>query len=274
MNLSDLITFLSENDLRPKKALSQTFLIDGNILDKLIETGEVTNEDRVLEIGPGPGAITERLLKKGASVIAVEKDPLLGEKLKRLSGTLTSIIGDCMEIDIPSLFPNQKGKVIANIPYQLTAPILAMLLPYHSHLSSLTLIMQKEVALRIVGTPGTKLYSPISMLAQFYSDPKYICTISPNSFYPKPKIDSSIVHFSLRKPPFKCDQERFFHLVRTAFQKRRKIIVGSLKEEIAKEEILAILKKHHLPLTARPENLSLEAFAELALAPPATKTKP
>ncbi|MDN3507517.1 MAG: 16S rRNA (adenine(1518)-N(6)/adenine(1519)-N(6))-dimethyltransferase RsmA [Simkaniaceae bacterium] len=268
MKISDLMNFLGENDIRPKKSLSQTFLVDGNILRKIVNTANVTASDRILEIGPGPGAITELLLDAGADVIAIEMDPILGGKLKRLKGSLHVIIDDCMKVDVPSLFKDQKGKVVANIPYQLTAPILAMLLPLHDSITSLTLVMQKEVAQRIVAKPHSKNYSPISLLAQFYSEPKLAFSITPNSFYPKPKIDSATVHFSLRKPPYACIETRFFHLVRTSFQQRRKMLTGSLRNELPRDVIIDILKKHKLPQTARPENLTLEVFAELAMCPP------
>ena len=266
MKPSELMAFLGEHGIRPKKSLSQTFLIDGNILRKIITTSETTSGDHLLEIGPGPGAITELLLETGAKVTAIEKDPILGEKLKRFGGDLHIVIDDCMKVDIPALFPEKKGKVVANIPYQLTAPILAMLLPLHSSLTSLTLVMQKEVADRIVAKPGLKTYSPISILAQYYSNPKLAFTVNPNSFYPKPKVASAVVHFALKPPSYPCDETRFFHLVRTAFQQRRKMITSSLRNELPRETITTILKAANLPETARPENLTIETFAELACA--------
>ena len=268
MKPSDLSEFLHEAGIRPRKSLSQTFLIDGNILDKIISTADVSSKDHILEIGPGPGAITERLLSKGSKVTAVEMDATLGNKLSRFAGNLTVIIDDCMHIDITNLFSGHPGKVVANIPYQLTAPILAMLLPLHKHLTTLTLVMQKEVATRIVAKPGSKTFSPISILAQYYSVPKLSFSISPNSFYPKPKIESAVVHFTLKKPDSTIENTaRFFHIVHTAFQQRRKMLTTSLKNEISRTDIHKVLKVFHLPETARPENLTIEAFAALAKCP-------
>jgi 16S rRNA (adenine1518-N6/adenine1519-N6)-dimethyltransferase len=255
MKPSELFSFLSDSNIRAKKRLSQNFLVDQNIVDKLI--AKANPGETIIEIGSGPGAITEKLLEKGCRVIAIEMDTALASKLSRFTGDLTVINDDFFAVDLEKWGP---AKIISNIPFHLTAPILAKLLPMHKTFSSLTLVMQKEVADRIVCPPGSKQYSSLSILAQYYSTPRYSFTISRNCFYPRPDITSAAVEFTLKQPEEMCD----FTLIRKAFGQRRKMLTTSLKEMLPKETVQEILRNEGHAIDARPEALSIKTFSTLS----------
>lgn len=262
---SELREFLNGLGIFPKKGLSQNFLIDGNIIRKIVATADVQPNDIVLEIGPGPGSLTQALLEKGAYVVAVEKDEVLATALQRLqtpSCQLEVFCQDILDFPLQSLASKGKIKVIANLPYHLTTPILAQLVTHHEQFSSLTLMVQDEVARRFTASPGTKDYSSFTIFLKFYSDPVYAFHVSRNCFYPAPKVDSAVVRLDLKAPPAGI-QEDFFRLTRTAFEHRRKMLRASLKSLFGSEQIehsLALIGKNPL---ARPEDLSLNDFLEL-----------
>jgi 16S rRNA (adenine1518-N6/adenine1519-N6)-dimethyltransferase len=263
---SELLQFLESLGISPRKGLSQNFLIDGNILRKIIEAANVQPGDLVLEIGPGPGSLTELLLAAGAKVIAVEKDPILAEALKRLNtnGNLEVFCQDIMEFPLQEVFKEQKkGKVIANLPYHLTTPIIAMLAPLNHLFSSLTLMVQDEVGRRFTASPGTPAYSSFTVFLEFYSNPSYAFKVSRNCFYPPPKVDSAVVHLALKTPPAIEDKRAFFDMTRTAFQQRRKMIKVSLKELYSSEKVMRALGELDLNPHARPEDLSLTQILSL-----------
>lgn len=257
-NPSELQKFLESLGIHPKKGLSQNFLIDGNIVRKIVATAAIKPGDSVLEIGPGPGALTEALLEAGASLTAVEKDRVYAKALSRFE-RVQAIEGDILEFDLDQL---PKGsKVVSNLPYQLTSPILARLLPRHDLFSSVTVMVQEEVARRMVGKPSTPDYSSFTLFVNFYTRPLYAFFVSHNCFYPRPKVDSAVVHFVLKPPPSDIDPPIFFKFVRTAFGQRRKMLRRSLKELCGgSETVEAALNELQLNPLARPENLSLEAF--------------
>lgn len=270
---TELFAFLDEMGLRPKKRLSQNFLTDGNILRKIVRLAEIQPQDLVLEIGPGPGALTEVLLAHPIHLIAVEKDVALAEALQNrknnLPGRLEVLADDFLALPLEEtlkkhLLPSQKAKIVANLPYHLTTPILARLLPHHSLISSLTVMVQKEVAERMCGTPNTADYSSFSIFLAFYADVNKGFTVSRHCFYPVPKVDSQVVHLSLRPPPLtESSATQFFQLTRTAFGKRRKMLRSSLKELYPAhkvEEALAVLQK---PVSTRPQELHLTEFLAL-----------
>lgn len=256
MKPTELIAFLKEHDRHLKKSLGQNFLIDENILRKIIHSASIQPNDTVLEIGPGAGALTSLLLEK-AKVIAVEKDDFFADKLKRLSGNLTVYQQDILKFDLSVLPKNVK--VVANLPYNITTPILSSLIEHHEHFDSLVIMVQKEVGERITAKPKSKAYGSLSIFLQFYSDVSYEFTVSRNCFLPKPKIDSAIIKLTLKTPPLK-DPAPFFKVVRKAFEKRRKMLSSSLKEFLTKEEIENALKALQLNPKARPEDLSLDQW--------------
>ncbi len=269
---SELRLFLNERGIFPKKGLSQNFLIDGNIIRKIVAASEVQPEDRVLEIGPGPGSLTQALLENGAHVLAVEKDKILAEALERLQTPDHRLVISCHDI---LSFPLQeeisrlsgksvKAKVIANLPYHVTTPILIQLAPLRELFSSLTVMVQEEVARRLTAQPGTSDYSSLTIFLRFYTSPHYAFTVSPHCFYPMPKVSSAIVILKLRDPPLSEEiAKSFFQLTRTAFEHRRKMLRASLKllyPPSAIEEALRAIGQNPL---ARPETLSLEEFLQL-----------
>ena len=262
---SELHAFLKEMDIQPKRGLSQNFLIDGNILRKMVEAATLEADDLVLEIGPGPGVLTEALLKTGAEVIAIEKDPTLAHHLKRLqNGKLQIISSDFRSVCLPSLLQNKKAKVLANIPYHLTGIILQKLLPMHTQIQSIHLMIQKEVGDRCTAKVGTKDYSSFTLFTHYHSTPAVLFKVPPSCFYPKPKVDSAVLELKLRPPPFKTPYEPLFTLIRAAFQKRRKMLRSSLKNFASPNQIEEILSQIGKSPTSRPQNLTLEDFSQFS----------
>ena len=258
--------FLTSLGIHPKKGLSQNFLIDGNILRKIVLVSKVQPGDLVLEIGPGPGSLTEMLLEAGAQVIAVEKDEILAKALERLQekGSLQIFCQDIMTFDFEKhLKAGQKVKVIANLPYHLTTPIISLLVTQHNLFSSLTLMVQDEVGRRFVGKPSTSEYSSFTVFLNFYSFPHYSFTVSRHCFYPPPKVDSAVVILELKEPPEVSDTGKFFKMTRTAFEQRRKMLRGSLRDLYSSERVTLSLISIGCNPEARPENLSLEEFLSL-----------
>jgi 16S rRNA (adenine1518-N6/adenine1519-N6)-dimethyltransferase len=261
--------FLNTLGISPKKGLSQNFLIDGNILRKIVSAADVQAGDEVLEIGPGPGALTEALLASGAKVRAIEKDGVMAEHLRRFQtpdNRLTIECGDALEMDFDRLFRGQgKIKVIANLPYHITTPILASLIPLHSSISRIVVMVQDEVARRIAAKAGEDDYGSFSVFSQFYADVSYAFKVSRNCFYPVPKVDSAVVVYNLREGLLTApiEVEGFFKLTRTAFGHRRKMLKSSLKDLYNPEDVMAALKKKGLNPIARPEELSAKEFLYL-----------
>lgn len=269
---SELQAFLRELGVSPKKVLSQNFLIDGNVVKNILKSASVQPRELVLEIGPGPGALTEELLIQGAHVIAVEKDDQLAAALKRFhshaefSDRLHIFCDDIMKFPIEEtvcslLKPNQRAKVIANLPYHLTSIIIEKLIQMNDLFSSLTLMVQEEVARRFVAKPKTKEYSSFTLFLNFYGDVEYSFKVKRSCFYPVPKVDSAIINIvpkSFEDPSL--DIERFFELTRTAFKHRRKMLRASLKELYSADAVSEALQEIGCPVTTRPEELSKEQF--------------
>lgn len=257
---SELIRFLDTLGVRPKKGLSQNFLIDGNILRKIIREAQVAPGDLVIEIGSGPGALTEALLTAGAKVIAIEKDSVFAKALGRFEG-VEVFEGDVREFEFESL--PTKGKVVANLPYHLTHSILTMLAPKNTLFSSLTVMVQEEVARRITAKPDTSEYGSLTVFLQFYSTPRYAFSVSRQCFYPKPKVDSAVITLDLKMPPPLVDPEAFFHFVRIGFGQRRKMLRKTLGEHYGSQKVMDGLTKIGVNPEARAEVLSLDAFLAL-----------
>lgn len=263
---SELNRFMESLGISPKKRLSQNFLLDGNIIRKILATAQVAKEDLVLEIGPGPGALTEQLVEAGARVLAVEKDEVLADALKRLP--VEVYCQDILEFSIAEevskrLPEGKRGKVIANLPYHVTTPIIQQLVPLHRHFSHIVVMVQDEVARRFTAAPGSKEYGSITVFLNFYTRAKYAFKVSRNCFYPSPKVDSAIVLFELQKPPAVSSVEDFFRLTRTAFGQRRKMLTSTLKHLYPRNKIEEGLQHIGISSQARPEELSLDHFIRL-----------
>jgi 16S rRNA (adenine1518-N6/adenine1519-N6)-dimethyltransferase len=268
---SELRLFLNQLGISPKKGLSQNFLIDGNIIRKIVAASEVYPEDTILEIGPGPGSLTQALLETGAHILAVEKDTMLAQALERLqtrTQQLTIFNHDILTFPLEEEIPRfthegKKAKVIANLPYHLTTPIIARLIPLKELFTSLTVMVQDEVARRFTAQPGTAEYSSFTIFLRFYTDPHYAFTVSRNCFFPSPKVDSAVVVFKLRTPPLTGkDAATFFQLTRTSFEHRRKMLRASLKDLFPSQTIERALEAIGQNPLARPETLSLEQFLQ------------
>jgi 16S rRNA (adenine1518-N6/adenine1519-N6)-dimethyltransferase len=267
MNLykpSALKAFLAEIGAAPIKFLSQNFLIDGNIVRKIVRFADVNAKDSVLEIGPGPGVLTEELLAHGAHVFAVEKDRKFASALTRLQTEDKRLIvfeDDALKWDFASHL-KQKTKLVANLPYNITTPILTHFLPRRDFFQTLTVMVQKEVAERLLAHPGSKAYGSLSVFVQFYSDPIKGFIVEPTCFYPAPKVQSAVVQFRLKVPPI-TDEDHFFEMTRCAFGQRRKMVHTTLKKLYPLDRIEEGLTKVGKGLKVRPEELSLADFLVL-----------
>ncbi len=253
----------------PNRTLGQNFLINPEALDRIVATAQVQPTDAVLEIGPGLGALTTRLVACAAQVSAIEKDQqflnLLGEKLPGLH----LIAGDALKIawDVLQL-PETDVKVVANLPYSISKPMLRRLMEeWRPHLLSATLTVQKEVADRIVAAPDTSAYGPMAIMCALHGHAKKVFDIAPGSFLPPPEVTSSVVHIEMRRTPaVVVDNEVFFwHVINAAFGQRRKQLGNTLRKvKDDKEQLLAALSACRIDPQRRGETLSLEEFAHLA----------
>ena len=268
---SVLQDFLKEISSVPKKNLSQNFLIDGNIIAKLLASANIEKDDIVLEIGPGPGAITEALLSKGAKVIAVEMDQVFSEKLKRLNtcdNLLTVICKDFLKINLSEVLEEhltcqRKIKVVSNLPFKLTSPILEKLFETSKYIETITVIVQKEVGIRFTAKPKTSQYSSFSVFVQLYTKPKYIHTISPNSFYPRPRVQSAILHCETSKENEKYELLKICQFVRKAFQMKRKMLLNSLKVNYPLDLLQQVFTNLDINFKSRPSDLSPKDYITL-----------
>jgi 16S rRNA (adenine1518-N6/adenine1519-N6)-dimethyltransferase len=256
----ELKEFLAKHNLHAKKGFSQNFLIDGNVLDKIVTAAKIEKNDTVLEIGPGPGALTEALLQRNAQVVAIEKDTSFAQLLPRLSEDAPDRLivhnEDALHCSLDKLVP-QNTKVVANLPYQITAPLLGKLLPLYPLLQSVTVMVQKEVAERITATPGTKTFGHFSLFCQCFATLSYCFTVKNSCFLPAPKVDSAVVHCQLKPPPTKAIEE-FLQFSRIAFQHKRKTLKANLKFFYEKEMVDAFFEKENLAPTIRAEEIPLE----------------
>ncbi len=238
--------------------------------------------DAIVEIGSGPGALSERILRYGAQLMAVEKDPLFATSLERLQtedARLKVIQGDILDCDTSSFLPKhkQKIKVVANLPYQITTPILIKLLPLYEEIQTLTLMVQYEVALRLFAEKGSKDYSSLTLFLRYYAEPISFFKVKPTSFFPVPGVHSAVVQIRLKKPP-ELPPEDFFAVTRSAFGQRRKMIRVGLKQIRTSEEIEAACTLSGISSTMRPQDLGFDDFLRLACAlkriPPTISSPP
>ena len=248
----------------PKKHLGQNFLFDPSILLKIIRSANLSDSDTVVEIGPGPGRLTRLLAERVQKVIAIELDPYLYNKLREELNDLDNIdfvLGDALKFPFEQL---GHFKVVANIPYYITTPIIFRLIAARTVLQSMTLTIQKEVAERIVAKPGGKDYGVLSIGTQFYTAPELMFIIPKEAFRPMPKVDSAVIHMTMRKEPAVSvpDESVFFRVVKTAFSQRRKTLSNSLKS--LSKDIKDILQRAGIDPQRRPETMDIEEFANLS----------
>lgn len=266
-SIEQLTSFLKSVNGRAKKALSQNFLVDGNILRKIIATADVQPGDWVLEIGPGFGALSEVLASQGANVIALEKDPMFEASLSQLP--INVEITDACKYPLASLDDKGwrgKGRVVANLPYHITTPLLTKFFLECPHRwKTVTVMIQDEVARRITANPGDKDYGSLTVFLRFFADVQYAFKVSPNCFYPKPSVHSAVVHMRVHEnfPLDGSDIEKFFMLTRAAFGQRRKLLANSLKNLYPKERVFEVLEQLGFSEKTRPETISLEEYLKI-----------
>ena len=269
------IEVIQKNDFAFKKSFGQNFLVDSHVLDKIIDAADVGAEDFVLEVGPGIGTLTEALAEKAWKVVAVEIDqrliPILTDNLSEYSN-VEIVNGDILKVDIRKMLEEEAEghpvKVVANLPYYITTPIIMELLEQHLAVDSITVMIQKEVAERMQAGPGTKDYGALSLAVQYYSKPYYAANVPPNSFIPRPKVGSAVIRLDVYEtsPVSVKDEKLLFRVIKAAFGQRRKMLTNALSSDagITKEQAADAIEKAGFAPTVRGEELSLSEFAHLA----------
>ncbi|MCB7304785.1 16S rRNA (adenine(1518)-N(6)/adenine(1519)-N(6))-dimethyltransferase RsmA [Bariatricus massiliensis] len=276
-NPQNTIEILQKYEFNFQKKFGQNFLIDTHVLDKIISSAEITKDDFVLEIGPGIGTMTQYLACAAREVAAVEIDKALIPILEdTLSGyeNVTIINDDILKVDIAGLAQEKNGgrpiKVVANLPYYITTPIIMGLFENHVPLDSITVMVQKEVADRMQVGPGSKDYGALSLAVQYYAQPYIVANVPPNCFMPRPKVGSAVIRLTRHeKPPVQVEDERFmFSLIRASFNQRRKTLANGLKNAgtlgLSKEKIIQAIEELGKGANVRGEALTLEDFAALS----------
>ena len=257
-------------DMKMSKKLGQNFLIKRGIVDEIVHAAELTPGEPVLEVGPGIGTLTQGLAQSGADVTAIELDRRL---LEVLDTTLASydnvriIHGDVLKLDVPSIMNHKPFKVVANLPYYITTPIIMSLLESKLPIERLVVMVQKEVALRMVAKPGTKDYGALSVAVQYYTEPDIVLDVPPKSFLPAPAVTSSVIRCVLRdKPPVDViDEKLFFRVVKAGFAQRRKTFANTMKTTgLSKDRIEELLVKANIDGQRRGETFTLQEFADVA----------
>ena len=276
-NPQNTIEILQKYNFTFQKKFGQNFLIDTHVLDKIIRAAEITREDMVLEIGPGIGTMTQYLAEAAGKVVAVEIDknliPILSDTLSAYEN-VTIINEDVLKLDIQKLAneENQRRpiKVVANLPYYITTPIVMGLFENHVPVESITVMVQKEVADRMQTGPGNKDYGALSLAVQYYAEPYIVANVPPNCFMPRPKVGSAVIRLTCHEqPPVEVKDERLmFDIIRASFNQRRKTLANGLnnsdKLSFSKEEITEAIESLGKGSSVRGEALTLEEFAELS----------
>ncbi|WP_018999616.1 16S rRNA (adenine(1518)-N(6)/adenine(1519)-N(6))-dimethyltransferase RsmA [Megamonas rupellensis] len=252
------------------KRLGQNFLIDANIVQGIVDAANVQENDRVLEIGPGIGTLTQALAETGAEVTCVELDKRLPEVLAHTLEAYDNvrvIQGDILKVNIPEIMGDKPFKVVANLPYYITTPIIMALLEKHLPITDIVVMVQKEVAERMAAQPGGKTYGALSVAVQYYTVPEIALYVPPRSFMPPPEVDSVVVNCKVRQIPAVelIDEKMFFRVVKAAFGQRRKTLNNALKSMGVDKNIIAdVLDKAGIEATRRGETLTMEEFGAIA----------
>lgn len=276
-NPQKTIEIIKKYDFAFQKKYGQNFLIDAHVLDKIIAAAEIGPDDFVLEVGPGIGTLTQYLAESAREVATVEIDthliPILEETLQDYHN-VTIINEDILKVDIAKLAEEKNGgkpiKVVANLPYYITTPIIMGLFESHVPIDNITVMVQKEVAERMQVGPGTKDYGALSLAVQFYAEPYLAANVPPNCFIPRPKVGSAVIRLTkYKEQPVHVKDEKFmFKLIRASFNQRRKTLQNGLNNSpelnISKEQAAKALEKMGLPAAVRGEKLTLEQFAQLS----------
>ncbi len=273
----ETIAVLNKYGFTFQKKFGQNFLIDTHVLDKIIAAAEITPDDFVVEIGPGIGTMTQYLACAAREVCAVEIDrtliPILEDTLSGYDN-VTVINEDILKVDLARLAEEKNQgrpvKIVANLPYYITTPIIMGLFENHVPVSSITVMVQKEVAMRMQTGPGSKDYGALSLAVQYYAEPYLVANVPPNCFMPRPKVGSAVIRLTLHeKPPVKVKEEQLmFRLIRASFNQRRKTLLNGLRGDgqldFSKEEIEEAIAVCGFPPAVRGEKLTLEDFARLS----------
>lgn len=271
------IEVLQKYQFNFQKKFGQNFLIDSSVLDRIVSAAEIGKDDCVLEIGPGIGTMTQYLAESAREVIAVEIDknlvPILEDTLSEYEN-VSVINDDILKVDINRIVREQNGgkpiKVVANLPYYITTPIILGLFENHVPLDSITVMVQKEVADRMQVGPGTKDYGALSLAVQYYARPEIVANVPPNCFIPRPNVSSAVIRLTrYEEPPVRVgDEKKMFALIRASFNQRRKTLANSLSNApglgLTRQHVTEVLDKMQLSPTIRGEALTLEQFAELS----------
>mgnify|MGYP004603786767 FL=1 len=277
-NPQETIAVLNRYKFAFQKKFGQNFLIDTHVLDRIIDEAGITPDDFVLEIGPGIGTMTQYLACAAREVVAVEIDKVLipileGDTLKAFDN-VTVINEDILKVDINKLVEEKNGgrpiKVVANLPYYITTPIIMGLFESHVPIESITIMVQKEVADRMKTGPGSKEYGALSLAVQYYANPEIVANVPPNCFMPRPNVGSAVIRLTRHETPVVDvkDEKLMFRIIRASFNQRRKTLVNGLKNSgeinFSKEQIEAAITAIDKPLTIRGEALTLAEFAALS----------
>ena len=269
---------LKKYKLSANKNLGQNFLINDSVVDKIIDSANITKEDLVLEIGPGLGNLTEFLLEKAGKVIAIELDnrmiEILNDKFS-MYDNFEIINEDVLKVDLQELIKNNKSskiqnvKIVANLPYYITTPIIMKLLEEKLDIESITVMVQKEVADRLIATPGEKLSGAITYCVYYYASSESITIVENNSFIPEPEVDSEVIKLSIRKdPPVNVlDEKMFFKIIKVSFMQRRKTLINALVNGGIlpnKDSAKKVFDNLNLNYNIRGEALSINQFAEIS----------
>ena len=276
-NPKNTIEVLQKYHFNFQKKFGQNFLTNTSILEEIIDAAEITKEDFVLEIGPGIGTMTQYLCEAAREVVAVEIDtnliPILGDTLSAYDN-VEVMNADILKVDIAKLADERNGgkpiKVVANLPYYITTPIIMGLFESHVPIDSITIMVQKEVADRMQEGPGSKEYGALSLAVQYYAKPEIVVNVPPSCFMPQPKVGSAVIRLTRHEnPPVDVDNEKLmFQVIRASFNQRRKTLANGLNNfgsfSLGKEEIQKSIEELGVPVNIRGEALSLEQFAKLS----------
>jgi 16S rRNA (adenine1518-N6/adenine1519-N6)-dimethyltransferase len=274
---AQLRQLLNRHGFRAKKRFGQNFLIDRNLVDKIIHTADVREGDSVLEIGPGAGTLTQAIAERGAEVVAVEVDRdliAITQEVTAAYPNVKTINADILSLDLPQMLSDHFGdarvKVVGNLPYYITSPIIARVIEARARIDLVTLMVQREVAERLNASPGTKDFGSMSVFVQFYTETEIVAHVSKNVFYPPPEVSSAIVRLRPRSTPavdVPCEQT-FLDVVHCGFGRRRKTLLNSLSDcsalGLSKEQVARVLHDAGIDPSLRAEVLSLEDFASIA----------